>query len=193
MLSGGDSPAGQLIRGLLWKYRYFVLLAMTANIFAAVFEGSTFAILTIALETHDLREIDLMDWRNCIGVVDQDTFVFNDTVMENIRIGKLDATDEEVQTAARMANAHEFIANLSSGYDTEVGNRGFRLSGGQRQRIAIARAIIRDPQILIFDEATSALDSQSEKLIQESLENVRQERTVIMIAHRLSTIVMADR
>ncbi len=140
----------------------------------------------------NLQEFDLVDWRNCIGVVDQDTFIFNDTVLENIRIGRLDATEQEIKDAAKIANAHEFIQNLTSGYNTEVGNRGFRLSGGQRQRLAIARAVLRDPDILILDEATSALDSRSEQLIQESLGNLHQERTVIMIAHRLSTVVAAD-
>ncbi len=146
----------------------------------------------ISIDTIKLQELNLIDWRNHIGVVDQDTFIFNDTIIENIRIGRLNATVQEIKTAAKIANADEFIENLTSGYDTEVGNRGFRLSGGQRQRIAIARAILRDPDILILDEATSALDSRSEQLIQKAVENLRQDRTVIMIAHRLSTVVTAD-
>lgn len=146
----------------------------------------------ILIDGYNLQELDLADWRNCIGVVDQDTFIFNDTILENIRIGRLNATEQEIKSAAKIANADEFIKNLAFGYDTEVGNRGFRLSGGQRQRLAIARAILRDPDILILDEATSALDSRSEQLIQQALAKLHQERTVIMIAHRLSTIVDAD-
>ncbi len=147
----------------------------------------------ISADGVDLRELQLSGWRERIGVVDQDTFIFNSSIAENIRLGRLNATREEIITAAQVANAHEFIMELSDGYETVVGNRGYRLSGGQRQRIAIARAVLRDPDILIFDEATSALDSQSEQLIQVSLENLRQGRTVILIAHRLSTIILADR
>ncbi len=147
----------------------------------------------IIVDNHNLKDLDLRDWRNCIGVVDQDTFVFNDTVIENIRIGQLNAKAEDVQMAAQTANAHDFIEDLPSGYATEIGNRGLRLSGGQRQRLAIARAIIRNPDILIFDEATSSLDSQSERLIRESLENLRRKHAIIIIAHRLSTVMSADK
>ncbi len=124
-------------------------------------------------------------------MVDQDPFLLNDTVAENIRFGKLDASPEEIVAAAKIANAHEFIVALPHGYDSTVGDRG-GLSGGQRQRIAIARAVVRNPDILIFDEATSALDSLSERRIQEALEQLRGERCVVVIAHRLSTVVNAD-
>lgn len=139
-----------------------------------------------------IPEYDLDGWRALFGVVDQDTFVFNASVADNIRFGRLEATQSEVEEAARIANAHGFIQELQNGYATIVGDRGHRLSGGQRQRIAIARAVVRQPDVLIFDEATSALDSQSERLIQDALENLRQERTLIVIAHRLSTITAAD-
>ena len=118
--------------------------------------------------------------------------LFNGTVFDNIRYGRLDATREEVEDAARAANAHGFIVDLTNGYDTQIGDRGANLSGGQRQRIAIARAILKNPRILILDEATSALDTESEKLVQEALDRLMEGRTSFVIAHRLSTIQRAD-
>ncbi|MFQ5401329.1 MAG: ABC transporter ATP-binding protein [Anaerolineae bacterium] len=142
----------------------------------------------ILVDGVDLRDLRLADWRGVIGVVDQDTFLFNRSIADNIRLGKPSATDAEVRAAAQIANAHEFIGRFPERYETMAGNRGANLSGGQRQRIAIARAVIRNPQLLIFDEATSALDSESERLIQAALARIRQERTVIVIAHRLATV-----
>ena len=139
-----------------------------------------------------LRQLNLDQWRDRIAIVTQDIYIFSATVRENIAYGRLEATDAEIEAAAQLANAHEFIAQLPEGYDTWVGDRGVRLSGGQRQRIALARALIRDPEILILDEATNALDSLSETLIQEALEVISRDRTVIVIAHRLSTIEKAD-
>ncbi|MBX3054622.1 MAG: ABC transporter ATP-binding protein [Caldilineaceae bacterium] len=139
-----------------------------------------------------IQEYDLLAWRARFGVVDQDTFVFHSSVAENIRFGRLDADRDEIVAAARIANADGFISELNEAYDTLVGERGYRLSGGQRQRLAIARAVVREPDVLLFDEATSALDSQSERLIQDALEGLRAERTLIVIAHRLSTITKAD-
>ena len=147
----------------------------------------------ILADSVPIQDLTISSWRGSIGVVGQDAFIFNDTILENIRFGRLDATTDEVIAAAKTAHAHEFIQNLSEGYETVVGNRGFRLSGGQIQRIAIARAIIRNPEILILDEATSALDSKSEEIIQNALEALRENRTVIIIAHRLSTIASADK
>ena len=147
---------------------------------------------TILVDGTNLRDVALQSWRDRIGVVDQETYLFNASVLENIRFGRLEATDSEVMDAAQIANAHEFIVRLPQGYDTEIGDRGHRLSGGQRQRIAIARAVLRDPDILIFDEATSSLDSHSEQLIHESLQCLRSSRTVVVIAHRLSTTSSAD-
>ncbi|NEO22725.1 ATP-binding cassette domain-containing protein, partial [Moorena sp. SIO4A5] len=131
-------------------------------------------------------------WRQQIGVVSQDTFIFNDSILENLRYGRPSASLDEVVEAAKAAQAHKFILALPDGYETVVGERGYRLSGGQRQRLALARALIKQPEILILDEATSALDSESEKLIQQALEQFQKERTVIVVAHRLSTIAEAD-
>jgi ABC-type multidrug transport system fused ATPase/permease subunit len=147
----------------------------------------------ITIDGRDIREFDALSLRRHIGIVSQDTYIFNTTIFANIAYGSDGATLEQVVEAARLANAHEFIQNLPRGYETVVGDRGVQLSGGQRQRISIARAILRDPEILILDEATSALDSQSEALVQEALERLRQNRTVVVIAHRLSTVRNADR
>ncbi len=146
----------------------------------------------ILVDGIDLQEADLRTWRRRIGVVDQDMFVFNSSVADNIRFGKPDATDAEVMAAATVANADSFIRTLPNGYATLIGDRGYMVSGGQRQRIAIARAVIAEPDLLLFDEATSALDSESERLIQNSVEELRKGRTIVVIAHRLSTVVKAD-
>ncbi len=141
----------------------------------------------------DVRDFDLTYLRQCVGVVTQETYLFNGTILENLRYAKEDATMEEIEEACRIANIHEFIKNQPQGYDTEVGNRGLKLSGGEKQRISIARVILKDPKILILDEATSALDSISENSIQDALEAMMKGRTSIVIAHRLSTILKADR
>lgn len=146
----------------------------------------------IYVDRSSLQELNLTDWRNQIAIVSQDVYMFSTTVLENIAYGRLDATEKEIIEAAKLANAHDFIMQLPEGYNTKVGDRGVRLSGGQRQRIALARAIVRNPQILILDEATNALDTISEHLIQEALNTLSQNRTVIVIAHRLSTIEQAD-
>ncbi len=140
----------------------------------------------------ELRTVNLASWRKKIGFVSQDTFLFNETVRENILLGKQDASENEIKTAARTAYAHDFIRSLPKDYDTVLGDRGQKLSGGQRQRITVARALIRSPELLIFDEATSALDSESEKLIQQSIEDLSEQKTIIIIAHRISTIKNAD-
>lgn len=142
----------------------------------------------IYVDGQRLPELNLANWRDRIAVVSQDVHMFSATVKENIVYGRLDATDDEIIEAARLANAHEFISELPEGYDTPIGDGGVRLSGGQRQRLALARAVVRDPEILILDEATNALDSISENLIQEALRTLGQSRTVIVIAHRLSTV-----
>ncbi|AMA08223.1 hypothetical protein AWQ23_02210 [Picosynechococcus sp. PCC 73109] len=139
-----------------------------------------------------LQDYNLQRWRSHLGVVSQDTFVFNASILENIRYGKPKATDEEVTKAAIAAQANQFIRELPEGYQTIVGERGYRLSGGQRQRLALARAILKQPQILILDEATSALDSKSEQLVQEALGQFQESCSVLVIAHRLSTITDAD-
>jgi ATP-binding cassette subfamily B protein/subfamily B ATP-binding cassette protein MsbA len=146
----------------------------------------------ILIDGVDLQQYSLVSWRERLGVVSQDTFVFNDAIMDNIRYGKPEATEEEVIAAAQDAQAHDFIKALPEGYQTVVGERGYRLSGGQRQRLALARAILKQPEVLILDEATSALDSQSERLVQQALAMFQEDRTVLVVAHRLSTIVNAD-
>jgi subfamily B ATP-binding cassette protein MsbA len=147
----------------------------------------------ICLDGHDLRSLQVNGLRSQIGIVPQETLLFGGTVRENILYGRLDASEEAVISAARSANAHDFIQQLPKGYETVVGERGVKLSGGQRQRIAIARAILKDPCILLLDEATSSLDSESEGLVQEALERLMRGRTSIVIAHRLSTIQNAHR
>ncbi len=146
----------------------------------------------ITLDGVDLRELKLQDLRRAIGWVSQDVFLFHGTVRENIQYGSFDTTTEAITEAARIAEAHEFILQLPKGYDTIVGERGQKLSGGQRQRLAIARAILKDPPILILDEATSSVDNETEAAIQRSLEKITQHRTTIAIAHRLSTVRHAD-
>ncbi|MDL2245748.1 ABC transporter ATP-binding protein/permease [Parabacteroides sp. OttesenSCG-928-J18] len=147
----------------------------------------------IRIDETDVRQATLYDLRNLMGNVNQEAILFNDTFFNNIAFGVEGATREEVEEAARIANAHEFIMATEEGYDTNIGDRGGKLSGGQRQRISIARAILKNPPILILDEATSALDTESERLVQEALENLMKNRTTIVIAHRLSTIRNADR
>ncbi len=146
----------------------------------------------IKVDGFDLREVTLDSLRRQVGVVIQETVLFNTTIRENIRYGRLDATDGQIETAAAAANIAHVIESLPMGYDTRIGEDGIKLSGGEKQRIAIARAILSDPRILILDEATSSLDSETETLIQEALEHLMKGRTSFVIAHRLSTIVMAD-
>lgn len=146
----------------------------------------------ILIDGEDIRSLRISDLRTHIGVVAQDTLLFNDTIRNNIAFGQPDASQEAIEQAARIANAHEFVMQTENGYDTVIGEGGSRLSGGQRQRISIARAVLGNPDILILDEATSALDTESERLVQQALDQVMEERTVLVIAHRLSTIVNAD-
>jgi ATP-binding cassette subfamily B protein len=146
----------------------------------------------ILLDGHDLRDVTLSSLAAQVGMVTQETHLFHDTIRTNLLYAKLDASQEELEAACRAANIHDFIAGLPNGYDTTVGERGYRLSGGEKQRVAIARVILKDPRILVLDEATSHLDSQSEQLIQDALKKVMAGRTSIVIAHRLSTILAAD-
>ncbi|AHG02681.1 multidrug ABC transporter ATPase [Halobacterium sp. DL1] len=147
----------------------------------------------IRVDGNDVRDVTLESLREHIGYVSQDTFLFDGTIAENVKYGRFDADRDAVVAAAKAAEAHEFIQNLSEGYDTEVGERGVKLSGGQRQRISIARAVLQDPEILVFDEATSDVDTETELRIQESLDELAADRTAVVIAHRLSTVRDADR
>lgn len=159
------------------------------NLVARLYDPTSGA---IRVDGVDLRELDLENWHSKIAVVSQDTFIFNDSVLANLKFANPAATDEQVQEATRLANADEFIQSLPQGYQTLLGDRGVRLSGGQQQRVAIARAILANPQLLILDEATSHLDTQAERSIQESLDKLSQRCTTLVIAHRLSTIYHAD-
>lgn len=146
----------------------------------------------ITIDGVDIRKIKLSDLNHLMGIVTQESILFNDTVFKNISFGNEEATEEQVIEAAKIANAHEFIAKLEDGYHTNIGDRGAKLSGGQRQRLSIARAVLKNPPILILDEATSALDTESERLVQEAIQNLMKNRTSVVIAHRLSTIQYAD-
>jgi ATP-binding cassette subfamily B protein len=146
----------------------------------------------ILINGQDIREVSQQSLREAIGIVPQDTVLFNDSIGYNIAYGRCGASQTEIEEAARMANIHDFIVSLPEGYDTVVGERGLKLSGGEKQRIAIARAVLKNPRILIFDEATSSLDSRSEKTILDALQTLAHHHTTLVIAHRLSTIVDAD-
>jgi subfamily B ATP-binding cassette protein MsbA len=146
----------------------------------------------IMIDGVDIREVKLKSLRRQIGIVTQETILFNDSIRANIAYGKPGASDEEIKQAALQANAHDFISRMLKGYDTTIGDRGMRISGGERQRIAIARALLKNPPILILDEATSQLDSESERIVQEALDRLIQGRTVFVIAHRLSTVRNAN-
>lgn len=160
-----------------------------ADLLVGLYEPTEGAIL---IDGVDLRSLDIVSWQKRLGVVSQDTFLFNDTIARNIAFGSPKASHCDIEEAAVIAQAADFIQALPQGYDTVVGERGYRLSGGQRQRLSLARALMRKPELLILDEATSALDTQSERLVQEAIERFEQGHTVLVIAHRLSTIVNAD-
>ena len=146
----------------------------------------------VCIDGISIADYDLESMRQHLGIVTQESILFNDTIFNNIAFGKPNVSEEEVMQAAKIANAHDFIMQTENGYQTKIGERGSKLSGGQRQRLSIARAVLKNPPILILDEATSALDSESEKLVQEALFNLMKNRTSIVIAHRLSTIQHAD-
>ena len=146
----------------------------------------------ISIDGRPIRDLKRQSMRESIGIVPQDTVLFNGTIRENIRYGRLTATDEEIESAAREANVHQFVGEFANGFETMIGERGVTLSGGQRQRVAIARALLKNPKILILDEATSALDTRSEELVKEALDRLMRGRTTLVIAHRLSTIRDAD-
>lgn len=147
----------------------------------------------IIIDGQDLRQVTMDSWYRQVALVPQETILFGGTILDNIRYGNREATEEEVVAASRAAHAHDFIMNFPDQYQTVVGEKGINVSGGQRQRIAIARAIVKNPRILLLDEATSALDSESERLVQEALEQLMKGRTTFVIAHRLTTIQRADR
>jgi ATP-binding cassette subfamily B protein len=147
----------------------------------------------VMIDGHDVRGVTLSSLRRNVGLVQQDVYLFSGTVADNLRYGRADAPDDDILMAARAANAHDFIAALPNGYETDIGQRGVKLSGGQKQRLTIARTFLKNPPILIFDEATSALDNESERAVQQAVLKLTKGRTTIVIAHRLSTVRHADR
>ena len=160
-----------------------------ANLLARFYDATEGEIL---IDGNNIKDLKVRDYRQMIGMVTQESVLFNDSVYNNILMGKPDVDREEVEAAAKIANAHDFITNLSDGYDTNIGDDGNKLSGGQKQRVSIARAVLKNPPIMILDEATSALDTESERFVQEALEKMMENRTSLVIAHRLSTIQKAD-
>src|SRR5436190_5386043 len=146
----------------------------------------------VTIDGHDVREVTFASLARTVGVVSQETYLFHDTVRENLRFARPDATDAEIEDAARTARIHDLIASLPDGYETIVGERGYRFSGGEKQRMAIARTVLRNPPVLVLDEATSSLDTQTEYAVQGELERLAEGRTTITIAHRLSTVRDAD-
>ena len=160
-----------------------------ANLLARFYDVTEGEIL---IDGTDIKHLKIEEYRKLLGMVTQESVLFNDTVYNNILMGKTEATKEEVENASKIANAHQFIENLAEGYQTNIGDDGNKLSGGQKQRLSIARAVLKNPPIMILDEATSALDTESERLVQEALDHMMENRTSLVIAHRLSTIQKAD-
>jgi subfamily B ATP-binding cassette protein MsbA len=196
---GYDEGPGRILRGVSFRVKAGEMVAIVGksgagkttlvNLLPRFYDVTSGSIL---IDGVDVRSVTLASLRRQIGIVTQETVLFDDTAARNIAYGSADATMEEIEAAARAAHAHDFISALSAGYETMIGERGQRLSGGQRQRLAIARALLKNAPILVLDEATSALDSESELLVQEALMNLMLNRTSFVIAHRLSTIRRAD-
>ncbi|HEV3138965.1 MAG TPA: ATP-binding cassette domain-containing protein, partial [Vicinamibacterales bacterium] len=196
---GYDEGPGRILRNVSFTVRAGQMIAIVGrsgagkttlvNLLPRFYDVTNGAIL---IDGRDLRDASLASLRQQVGIVTQDTVLFDDTIARNIAYGSPEATPQEIEAAARAANAHDFIALLPQAYSTMIGERGQRLSGGQRQRIAIARALLKNAPILVLDEATSALDTESELLVQEALANLMMNRTSFVIAHRLSTIRRAD-